>query len=67
MAQSPFLQKHTDGGDLNGDDNDGTLDSALILQWVVGLINAFPADESVKAPKFPVYADLNGDGKIGDS
>ena len=60
-----LFEKRFRWGDLNGDDKDGTLDSTLILQWLVGAIDRFPADDSIIAPQFPVYADLNGDGKTG--
>ena len=60
-----FFEKRYRWGDLNGDDSDGTLDSSFIMQWLVGLIDVFPAETSIKKPQFPVYGDLNGDGRLG--
>ena len=37
----------------------------MILQWLVEAIDRFPSDNTIIAPQFPIYADLNGDGKIG--
>ncbi len=52
-------------GDLNGDGIDGTLDSSLILQWRIGLIDHFPIAPEIIAPAFPALGDLNGDAQLG--
>jgi len=50
-------------GELSGD-FPGPYDASLILQWVVGLIDRFPIDESIVKPDFPPCADVSGDGTL---
>jgi len=55
---APFLW-----GEVSGDFV-GSFDASLILQWVVGLRDWFPIDESTVKPDFPPCADVSGDGTL---
>jgi len=51
-------------GELSGEGNTGAYDASLILQWVIGLIDRFPIDESIMSPEFPQAADVSGNGTL---
>jgi len=68
-ATRDFTLEPADGtfrwGDLNADTKPATLDGSLILQWMVGIIDRFPIDESIVWPDYPPGGDVTGDEVLG--
>ena len=52
-------------GEVSGDGIVGTIDASLILQWVVGLIDALPIEPGTVYPAYPEAADVTGDAVLG--
>jgi len=57
-ATSPIM------GDVSGNGDLSAYDAALILQWLVGLIDRFPCCPDIVSPAFPTHADVSKDGTL---
>jgi hypothetical protein len=64
IGDSVYVSITTLFGDASGNCQITMLDAALILQWIVGLINSFPGFPNIIGPDFPQQLDVSNDGTL---